>query len=91
VPFERLVEVLAPERSQSRHPLFQVALAFVNHTQGAVELPGLRVESLELDAPIAKFDLQLNLSDPRASTRTVDPPDWPVRSTTRPSCSTNER
>ncbi|NME81503.1 non-ribosomal peptide synthetase, partial [Rhodococcus sp. 105337] len=63
VPFERLVEVLDPARSQARHPLFQVMLTFQNMPVTSLELPGLSVESLEFDTAIAKFDLQVTVTD----------------------------
>ncbi|MFH5244969.1 non-ribosomal peptide synthase/polyketide synthase, partial [Antrihabitans spumae] len=63
VPFERLVDVLDPERSQARHPLFQVALAFQNLDRAALELPGLRVDALDIEDQVARFDLQLTLSE----------------------------
>nr|WP_166501996.1 non-ribosomal peptide synthetase [Rhodococcus erythropolis] len=59
VPFERLVEVLDPARSQAHHPLFQVALFFQNMADDALELPGLRVSGFDAGVDIAKFDLQL--------------------------------
>nr|WP_281256189.1 non-ribosomal peptide synthase/polyketide synthase [Nocardia amikacinitolerans] len=63
VPFERLVELLAPERSQSRNPLFQVMLAFQNLERTALELPGLSVSALDLEENVARFDLQFTLSE----------------------------
>ncbi|WP_157535112.1 non-ribosomal peptide synthetase [Nocardia inohanensis] len=61
LPFERLVEVLDPVRSQAHHPLFQVALFFHNIETPRMELPGLVAESVELDGAVAKFDLQLSV------------------------------
>nr|WP_231386900.1 non-ribosomal peptide synthetase [Nocardia sp. BMG111209] len=73
LPFEQLVEVLAPDRSPAHHPLFQVALFFQNLAGAALELGDLRVEQVEFDSPAAKFDLQVTvLPGP------VDRP-WPVR------------
>jgi amino acid adenylation domain-containing protein/non-ribosomal peptide synthase protein (TIGR01720 family) len=62
LPFEQLVEALAPERSLSRSPLFQVMF---NHQSGArqarqaMQLPGLAVESVNWDSLTAQFDLTL--------------------------------
>ncbi|WP_024800499.1 non-ribosomal peptide synthetase [Nocardia sp. BMG51109] len=61
LPFERLVEVLDPVRSQAHHPLFQVALFFQNMDKPRLELPGLTAAPVEYDGAIAKFDLQLTI------------------------------
>ncbi|MET9488542.1 amino acid adenylation domain-containing protein [Nocardia sp. NPDC006630] len=63
VPFERLVEVLDPARSQARHPLFQTMLTFQNLATSELELPGVSVSAVELDVPLAKFDLQLTVGE----------------------------
>ncbi|WP_156148941.1 non-ribosomal peptide synthetase, partial [Rhodococcus sp. MEB064] len=63
VPFERLVEVLSPARSESRHPIFQVMLAFENLGRSTVELTGLRLSTVDLDLHVVKFDLQLTMTD----------------------------
>jgi nonribosomal peptide synthetase DhbF len=63
VPFEHLVEALALERSMSRHPLFQVALAVQNNAAAVLELPGLRAEPVAPGGPGAKFDLEVSLGE----------------------------
>ncbi|KAA8879752.1 amino acid adenylation domain-containing protein, partial [Nocardia colli] len=72
VPFERLVEVLNPARSQARHPLFQVMLSFQNLGRASLELPGLLVSELGIDQPTAKFDLQLTLSEVQGAEAAMD-------------------
>ncbi|MEU5647696.1 condensation domain-containing protein, partial [Streptomyces milbemycinicus] len=66
VPFERLVEVLNPQRSMARHPLFQVMLSFQNNTRPDLTMPGLDTTDQPLGAVTVKFDLTVNLSELRA-------------------------
>lgn len=64
LPFECVVEILAPERSPAHHPLFQAVFAWQNMPEGALVLPGVEVEPLEAIAyRAAKFDLTLFLQE----------------------------
>jgi amino acid adenylation domain-containing protein len=48
LPFEKLVEVLNPQRDLQRHPVFDVMLNFTNMPQSqAISLPQLQVELLD--------------------------------------------
>ncbi|MFD9036689.1 condensation domain-containing protein, partial [Streptomyces sp. NPDC059567] len=75
VPFEKLVEELAPARSLARHPLFQVMLKVQNTGEAVLDLPG----TAGADAPApsrtathdgpatsesaAKFDLDASVTE----------------------------
>jgi amino acid adenylation domain-containing protein len=63
LPFERLVEELAPPRSLDRSPLFQVMFALQNAPREALALPGLALAAYEPPGGggTAKFDLTLTL------------------------------
>ncbi|WP_244181997.1 non-ribosomal peptide synthetase, partial [Streptomyces curacoi] len=61
-PFERLVELLNPDRSTAHHPLFQVMFAWQNTAPLDLDLPGLRVTAEPVPALTAKFDLLVNLA-----------------------------
>ncbi|MGW2256074.1 amino acid adenylation domain-containing protein, partial [Kitasatospora sp. NPDC001660] len=63
VPFERLVELLNPERSLARHPLFQVMLSLQNNAAAELALPGLTVEPHTATVDGAKFDLSFQLAE----------------------------
>ncbi|WP_275792820.1 non-ribosomal peptide synthetase [Prescottella equi] len=72
VPFERLVEALSPARSQSRHPLFQVALSFQNMDRTDLALGDLTVSGVDFDAAVAKFDLAVTVAESDAATGALD-------------------
>ncbi|MEO6196442.1 MAG: amino acid adenylation domain-containing protein [Thermoanaerobaculia bacterium] len=62
VPFEKLVEEIAPHRNVDRTPFFDVLFALQNVEVPEVRLPELRIAGLEGQAAAAKFDLSLTLS-----------------------------
>ncbi|HEX2079711.1 MAG TPA: condensation domain-containing protein, partial [Longimicrobium sp.] len=64
LPFERLVEEVAPERDLSHTPLFQVMFALQNVRFGEVPaIGGLRLEGLGGEIRTVRFDLELDLHE----------------------------
>ncbi|MFI9366720.1 amino acid adenylation domain-containing protein [Kitasatospora sp. NPDC053057] len=63
VPFERLVEELAPNRSMAHHALFQVMLTLQNTEEAVLELPGLRLQPVTAGAGLARFDLDVIVAE----------------------------
>ncbi|WP_067813732.1 non-ribosomal peptide synthetase [Nocardia inohanensis] len=62
LPFDDVVDGVAPERSTARTPLFQVALAFQNLPETGFELPGLRADVVELPRTSEKFDMTVTIT-----------------------------
>ncbi len=63
LPFEKVVEALAPARSLGATPLFQVLLALQNAPLPELELPGLRIAPLAVERGRTKFELSLVLAE----------------------------
>ena len=61
LPFETLVDAVAPVRAMSHSPLFQVVFTMQNQPLGGMALPDLRLTPVPADAGIAKFDLTLSM------------------------------
>jgi hypothetical protein len=61
LPFEKVVERLAPRRDPSYNPLFQVNFRAQATERPLLELPGIAVEPLPVDIGFSRFDLALEL------------------------------
>ncbi len=63
LPFEKLVQELAPKRNLRYSPLFQVWFALQNVPTTKLKLPGLTLSLLEIDNTTVQFDLELFVSE----------------------------
>ncbi|MFI2003724.1 amino acid adenylation domain-containing protein, partial [Streptomyces sp. NPDC020330] len=57
MPFERLVEVLNPDRATNRNPLFQIAMGMENNDLDEWDLPGLKATRHQVEMKVARLDL----------------------------------
>jgi amino acid adenylation domain-containing protein len=63
LPFERLVEELHLARDLGCNPLFQVMFVLQNAPMQALELPGMSLSPVEVEAGTTHFDLTLHIAD----------------------------
>jgi amino acid adenylation domain-containing protein len=63
LPFEKIVEELQPDRDLRRNPLFEVMFELRKARNQTATPGGVKVEELEFDAGLAKFDLTLYMID----------------------------
>ncbi|CAN5459447.1 hypothetical protein BH11PSE11_BH11PSE11_03500 [soil metagenome] len=61
LPFEKVVDLVLPERDPSRSPLFQVSFALQSFPETEFALPGITLVSQPLVSHTAKFDLLLEI------------------------------
>ncbi len=64
LPFEKLVEELAPERNLAHAPLFQAMLVLQNTARGELRMGGVELAPLPVDGgEVVKFDLTLGMEE----------------------------
>jgi len=72
VPFDRLVNELAPDRDASTHPLFQVNFILQNNEPARFSAAGVTAEEQGVAATSAKFDLTWTLEERADGSVTVE-------------------
>ncbi|MBT7408878.1 MAG: amino acid adenylation domain-containing protein, partial [Methylococcales bacterium] len=63
LPFEKVVEVLQPERNMGHTPLFQVMFALQKQHNLEIDLPEISIKPFAGETGISKFDLSLFIED----------------------------
>jgi non-ribosomal peptide synthetase component F len=61
LPFERVVETVAPKRDPGHNPLFQVNFRAQASARPVLALTGIEVEPIAVDVGFSRFDLALEL------------------------------
>jgi non-ribosomal peptide synthetase component F len=65
LPFEKLVEELAPKRDLREMPFFQVQIVLQNTPISPIDIPGLEISPVAPERRISKLDLSLFIHDKR--------------------------
>jgi amino acid adenylation domain-containing protein len=63
MPFDRLVQLLRPERDGARHPFFDVLFTYQKVDGSPLVLPGVAVEPIRAEGTTAKFALTIGFQD----------------------------
>ncbi|MBA2672674.1 non-ribosomal peptide synthetase, partial [Ramlibacter sp.] len=63
LPFEQVVELVKPARSQAHTPVFQVMFSWQTTSPDELALPGLQLQPLVTPNTVSKFDLQLGMGE----------------------------
>ncbi|MEI5909721.1 condensation domain-containing protein, partial [Bacillus spongiae] len=63
VPFEKIVEVIQPERSTSHSPIFQTSFNLQDTSWNMPDLPEFSMELMKNYTSVAKFDLTLTMEE----------------------------
>ncbi len=67
LPFEDLVDRIKPSRDAGYAPIVQILFGFMPTDQRVVDLPGLRLERIDIDLGTTRFDLCLMMAEDRGS------------------------
>ncbi|MET8683179.1 amino acid adenylation domain-containing protein [Streptomyces sp. NPDC004732] len=62
-PFDALVDLINPTRSQTHHPLVQVMLGWQNNISAELALPGVRADTVPTTSRAARMDLTFSLRE----------------------------
>ena len=68
VPFEKLVEVLLPQRDLTRSPLFQVLFVLQNVPWTVLQLGAAKMLAFDVDSGAAQFEISLVLAETDSGT-----------------------
>lgn len=63
IPFEKIVEMINPERNMTQSPLFQVIFALHNELIEDIQFSGITMKPIEVHTGTAKMDLILSLTE----------------------------
>jgi non-ribosomal peptide synthetase component F len=73
LPFEKVVELLQPQRSLAHEPIVQAVLVFQNAPIEPRQIPGLTFTPMQIESTATKFDLVITIWESQGALRgTVD-------------------